>query len=231
MSLRKLLNLSISQSGKIHLFSRNDPVRDCRMTLLQVFQEKICCVARSGPVSDDDDLIRVRQIFRDFFVEGKLLGNTLSLVVGFFTVDQVALKSKGIVWSDGCFVFRPGIIHVLVKTRGLMIDDRNYSLEPLGATRRLLKSGFAQKLAKTGDLFHFKVVGMRTLKECALRAYHKCEFVVSVRLDFTYLSNQFNNIAPGQITRKFAIEQASQQNLQAVTHMSVHSVRLSLRPS
>jgi hypothetical protein len=89
-----------------------------------------------------------------------------------------------------------------------MIDDYNRSLGRAGLDRRFLKSSYAQKPAKTGNLLHFEIVGMRMFEECALRPNHKRELVVSVWLDFTYLCNQFNNIAPRQITRKFAIEEA-----------------------
>jgi hypothetical protein len=222
MLLRQSLYLPFCQCREIHHFSGNDPGRDRRMMLLQVFQEKVRCAALPSPVSDDYDFIRVSKIFRDLFVEGRLLGNPISLIMRFFTVDQVAVESKGIVWSDRGFVFRSAVVDVLIKTGGVMIDDHNGSSVRVGLGRRSLKPGFAQKLAKTGNLFHFEIVAMGTLKECALRPNHKCELVVSVWLDFTYLSNQVKDIAPRQITRKFAIEQATQQNLEVVTDMSVH---------
>jgi hypothetical protein len=107
----------------------------------------------------------------------------------FFAVDQMPVKSKGIVWSDGSFIVPLAIILVLIDTRGVMIDDYNGSPMRVGLNGRFLKSSFVQKPAQTGDLFYFEVVGMRALEECALRPDHKCELVVPMGLDFTYLSN------------------------------------------
>ena len=202
------------------------------MALLQVFQEKIRCAAGSGRVSDDYDLAGVRKIFRDLFVERMLLGNPLSLIMRFFAVDQVALKSMGIVGLDGGFVLRLPVIHVLIKTGGVMIDHYNRPSQGVGLTvdscgpascsPASMKSRFMQKSAETGNLFYFEVVGMRTFEERALRPHHKGELVAAVWLNLTDLCNQLNNIAPRQITRQFAIEQAAQQNLEVVTEMSSH---------
>src|SRR5579863_7755327 len=206
MLLHQLFYLWIGQCRKVGLFSSNDPACDSWMMLLQVFQEKICCAAGSNRVSDDDDLVSVSKILRDLLVEGRFLGNPLSLIMRFFTVDQVPVKSKGIVGSNGGLVFRVAVIHFLIKTGGVMIDDHNRSPVRVGRNRRFLNPGFVQKPAKAGNLFQVEIVGMRTLEECALRPNHKCELDASVRLDFTYLSNQFNDIAPRQIPRKFTIE-------------------------
>lgn len=207
------------------------------MTLLQVFQEKIRCAARSGRVSDDDDLTGGGKIFRDLFVERMLLGNALSRIMRFLAVDQVALKSKGIVWLDGALVCQLAVIHVPIKTGGVMIDYYNRSWQGVELNRRFLWAGllqpglllfslvqsrFMQKSAETRNFFYFEVMGMRTLEERALRPHHEGELVASVWLDFTDLSNQLNNIAPRQITRQFAIDQVPQQNLKVVTDMSSH---------
>jgi hypothetical protein len=109
-----------------------------------------------------------------------------------------------------------------------MINHHNCSRGRLSLERRLLRLSCAQKPAETSDLVHFQTVGVWTLEECALRPNDKCELVISVWLNFTYLANQFKNIVPRQITRKFAIDEAPQKNLQVVTHMRVHRISLSL---
>lgn len=209
MLLHKLFYLWIGQCRKINPRSGDDPLGDRRMMLLQVFEEKVCCAARSGCMSEDYDLLGVRQIFRDLFVEGKLLGNPLPLIMRFFAVDQVALKSKGVVWFDGGFFFRSAFILILINARRMMIDNHNRSSWSEWLNRRFLKSSFVQKPAKTGNLFHFEIVRMRTLEECPLRPHHKRELVMSMWLDFTDLPNQVHNIAPRQIARKLAIEQTA----------------------
>jgi hypothetical protein len=71
----------------------------------------------------------------------------------------------------------------------VMINHHNCSPGRVSIDRRLLRLSCAQKPAETTDLFHFETVGVWPLEECALRPHHKCELVVSVWLNFTYLSN------------------------------------------
>jgi len=79
------------------------------------------------------------------------------------------VKSKGVVWSDRGLVFQPAVIHVLIKAGRVVIDDHNRSSGRVRLDGRCLNSGFAHEPAKTGDLFHFQIVGVRALEECAFQ--------------------------------------------------------------
>ena len=76
---------------------------------------------------DQNDFLGGHKIFRDLFIERRLLRNTFALIVRFFTVNQAAMKSMRIVRLDVIFACRPASTKVLVDPRAMMVDDHNHA--------------------------------------------------------------------------------------------------------
>ena len=64
---------------------------------LQVFLQEVGGVAFSAGVTDEDDLIRGSEIFRDLLIERMLFGYALATVVSFFAMNQMMMEIERVV--------------------------------------------------------------------------------------------------------------------------------------
>jgi hypothetical protein len=117
--------------------------------------------------------------------------------MGFLAVDQVVLKSKGIIRLDGNFVFRPAATQIVINMGGKMVDYHDHTPGQSRFGGFPLDFSFLQELAQTGDLSYVEIVCAGTLEEFLLRANYEGKLIVSVRLNFSDLTDQIYHGAPG----------------------------------
>jgi len=63
------LNFRLGHGREVCVFGSDDPSRNVGMMGLQVFFQEVGGVAFPGGVTDEDDLIRSSEVFRDFLIE------------------------------------------------------------------------------------------------------------------------------------------------------------------
>ena len=135
---------------------------------LQVFFQEVGGVAFSGGVTDEDDLIRRSDIFRDLLIKGILFGNALAAVVRFLSMNQMMMEIVRIVRSHRMFVCRTTSTEILVNMGGVVVDDDNH---PAGLGRFFYlrtRSGFLQEFTQPRNFLHAKIMGVRPLEKGAL---------------------------------------------------------------
>ena len=54
-------------------------------------------------MADQDDPLRMSEVFRNLFIERSLFRNTFAAIVRFLAVDQMAMKSMRVIGSYGLF--------------------------------------------------------------------------------------------------------------------------------
>ena len=94
---------------------------------LQVFFQEVGGVAFSGGVTDEDDLIRRSDIFRDLLIKRILFGYALATVVSFLSMNQMMMEIERIVRSHLVFVCRTTSTEILVNMGGVVVDDDNHT--------------------------------------------------------------------------------------------------------
>ena len=67
---------------------------------LQVFFQEVGGVAFSGGVTDEDDLIRGSEMFRDLLIKRMHYGHALATLESFLTMKQMMMENESIVRSD-----------------------------------------------------------------------------------------------------------------------------------
>jgi len=110
----------------------------------QGFFQEVGGVAFSGGVTDEDDLIRQSDIFRDLLIKRILFGYALATVVRFLSMNQMMMEIEGIVRLHLVFVCRTTSAEILVNMGGVVVYDDNHSA---GLGRFLYlrnRSGFLQ---------------------------------------------------------------------------------------
>src|ERR1700723_3954874 len=93
---------------------------------LQVFFQEVGGVAFSSGVTDEDDLIRRSDIFRDLLIERVFFGYALAPVVRFLSMNQVMMEIVRIVRLHLVFVCRTTSTEILVNVGGMVVDDDNH---------------------------------------------------------------------------------------------------------
>ena len=81
---------------------------------LQILAEEIDSAALACRMTDEDDRFRMDKIGCNLFVVRFFLCNMIALVMGFFPMDQMMLKSKWIIRLDGDLVLRPAAAEIVV---------------------------------------------------------------------------------------------------------------------
>jgi hypothetical protein len=108
-----------------------------------------------------------------------------------------------------------------------MVDDHDHTpgRERLGGLAGEFSS--AQKFTQTGNLFDVEVVGGGALEDFPLGANDEVELIVAVGLNYSDLTDQIDDGAPGEVAREFAADQAFQQFFVIATDMRRHVPSLS----
>src|SRR5579863_4992315 len=96
------------------------------MMVLQVCFQEVDCVALSSGVTDEDDLIRRSDIFRDLLIKRVLFGYALAAVMSFLPMNQMMMEIVRIVRLHLAFVRRPTSTEILVNMGGVVVDDDNH---------------------------------------------------------------------------------------------------------
>src|SRR5580693_4997089 len=94
---------------------------------LQIFFQEVGGVAFSSGVTDQDDLIRWSDIFRDLLIKRILFGYPLAPVVRFLSMNQMMMEMVRIVRLHLVFVRRATSAEILVDMGGVMVDDDNHT--------------------------------------------------------------------------------------------------------
>jgi len=208
MLLGDLLDFGFSEGGEVGGFGGDDALKRLRMVGLQIVAEEDGGVAGSGGVADEDDRSGVGQIVRDGLVPGVFFRNALAFVVGFFAVNEVVLKSVGVVGLDGSAAFRAGSAGVVPEVGDMMIDDDNDAAEGLRRGGLRWEIGGAEKVAEAGNLIDVEVMGGGAAEDLGLGADGEGELIVAVGLDGSDLADEIDNGVPGKIARELAAHQA-----------------------
>ena len=93
---------------------------------LQVFFQEVGGVAFSSGVTDQDDLIRRSDIFRDLLIKRILFGYALAPVVRFLSMNQMMMEIVRIVRLHFMFVCWTTSTEILVDMGGVVVDDDNH---------------------------------------------------------------------------------------------------------
>ena len=163
---------------------------------LQVFLQEVGGVAFSSGVTDEDDLIRRSEIFRDLLVKRILFGHALTTIVRFLSMNQMMMEIERIVRQHLVIVYRTTSTEILVNIGGVVVDDDNHTAGVGRFFYLRTRSGFFQELTQPRDFFHAKIMGVRPLEKHALAADAEHKFIVPMRLDLTQMLDQFDGLAP-----------------------------------
>src|ERR1700735_3570683 len=101
---------------------------------LQVLLQEVGGVAFSSGVTDQDDLIRRSDIFRDLLVKRILFRYALAPVVRFLSMNQVMMEMVRVVRVHLVFVCWTTSTEIPVNMGGVVVDDDNH---PAGLGRFL----------------------------------------------------------------------------------------------
>src|SRR5580692_3468898 len=104
MPLRQRLNFRFGHCRKVCVFGGDHPSRDFGMMGLQVFFQEVGGVALSSGVTDEDDLSRRSDIFRDLLIKRILFRYALATVVSFLSMNQMMMEMIRIVRLHLVFV-------------------------------------------------------------------------------------------------------------------------------
>jgi hypothetical protein len=217
------LNFRLSYRREVCVFGSDDPPRHFGMMGPQIFFQELAGVAFSNGMTDEDDLTRRSDIFRDLFIKRILFGHTLATVVSFLSMNQMMMEMIRIVRSHLVFVRRMASTEILVDVGRVVVDDDNHSAGFgrffYGRTRFIRnQSRFLQEFAQPRNFLDAKIVGVRLLEKDALAADAKHKFIVPVRLDLTKRFDQFDSLAPTQVMGKLAVEKILVQRFEVLTH-------------
>lgn len=102
------------------------------MMSLQVFFQEVGGVAFSSGVTDQDDLIRWSDIFRDLLIKRILFGHALAPIVRFLSMNQMMMEIVRIVRLHLVFICWATSTEILVDMGGVVVDDDNH---PAGLDR------------------------------------------------------------------------------------------------
>src|SRR5580692_98521 len=94
---------------------------------LQIFFQEVGGVAFSSGVTDEHNLIRRSDIFRDLLIKRILFGYALATVVRFLAMNQMMMEIERIVRPHRAFVCWTTSTHILVNMRGVVVDDDNHT--------------------------------------------------------------------------------------------------------
>ncbi len=127
---------------------------------LQVLFQEVGGVAFSSGVTDEDDLIRRSDIFRDLLIKRILFGYALATVVRFLSMNQMMMEIVRIVRLHLVFVCWTTSTEILVNMGGVVVDDDNH---PAGLGRFFCacrtRSGFLQEFTQPRNFLHAKIMG------------------------------------------------------------------------
>ena len=93
---------------------------------LQILAEEIDSAALACCMTDEDDCFRMDKIRCNLFVVRFFLWNMITLIMGFFAMDQMMLESERIIRLNGDFIFRPVAAEIVVNVGNMMVDDHNH---------------------------------------------------------------------------------------------------------
>src|SRR5579872_1448762 len=128
--LGQSLNFRLSHRREVCVFGSNDPSRNVRVVAFQIFFQEVGGVAFSSGVTDDHDLIRRSEIFRDLLIKRILFGYALATVVRFLSMNQMMMEMERIVRLYLVLVRRATSTEILVDMGGVVVDDDNHTAGP-----------------------------------------------------------------------------------------------------
>ncbi len=176
------------------------------MMSLQVLIQEVCGIACSSRVTNEDDLIRRSDVFRDLLIKRMLFGYAFAAVVRFLSMNQMMMKIERIVRFQFVSVCRAAPTEILVDVSGVVVDDNNHPAGLIRPFRLLARPSFLQKLAQSRSFLHAQVMGVRPLEKHARTADAKREFIVPMRLDLAQMLDQFQRLAPAEVMGQLALK-------------------------
>jgi len=127
MLLSDLLDLRLGQSREIRGFCGDDSLERLGMMGLQILAEEMNSAALACCMTDEDDRFCMDKIRGDLLVVRFFLGNVITLVVSFYPMNKVMLKSKRIIWLDSDLVLRQTPPEIVENVGRMMIHNDNHS--------------------------------------------------------------------------------------------------------
>ncbi len=177
------------------------------MMASQVIHQDVDRTARARPMANQHDLIRGREILRNLLVKRCLFRNTLTAIVGLFSMDEVVMEIKRIIRSNRDSIVRTATVEIRVKVSGVVIDNDDYAVG-LGWLGRVdVGAGLFQEPTQARHFVYTEFMVVRALEESSLRANYEGEFIASMRLRRAKVSNQLNRLIPAQIAWQLAGKQ------------------------
>jgi len=199
MPLCESLDFRLAYRREVRAFGSDDPLRNVGMIGLQVFFQELGGVAFSGGVTDEDDLIRGSEIFRDLLIKRMLFGYALATVVSFLSMNQMMMEIERIVRSHLVFVCGTTSTEVLINVGGTVVNDDNHAMR-LGRFFYVpTRSGFLQEFTQPRNFLYTKIMSVRPLEKSALVADAEHKLIVPMRLDVTQMLDQFDGLIPTQV--------------------------------
>lgn len=211
------------QCGKIGRFGSFDSSRNITVVFLKIFHQNFDGATLAASVPDQDDLVCRHECRGDFFVEGGLLGNPVTFVVGLLAVNQMMVNVMGIVRLDSDFLFRIIFAAIAEKSGAVVVDNHNHSTRLRMLWRWRFGAGFLEKLAKPRHLCDAEFRGVRTLERFPLRSDNEGEFVASLCLNLAQVPDKLHGVAPMQASRQLAVKQALMKYRHFVMKVLAHS--------
>lgn len=193
------------------------------MVLVDVGHEHVDGAAFSAAVADQDDRTRGCQHVADFFVEGEILRDTVSLIMRLFSMHQMMMEVMRIVGFEGNFVLRSPDTPTAKYVRRVMIDDHDHAAGGVHRGHRHLRCCGFEETSQARYFFdpQFSCVG--TPEEFTLRTDDEGEFPTVRRSDLPDPLEEFESIAPMQASRQLAMQQSLMKNFDLVVQVLAHS--------
>src|SRR5271156_4488318 len=96
-------------------------------------------------MSNQHDLARGYQGRSHLFIEGCLFRYSVTFIVSFLAMNQMAMEVVGIVGGDSDGILRSTVAEIAKYMRCVVIDDDDHSTRPNGPVRGRFRSGRFKK--------------------------------------------------------------------------------------
>jgi hypothetical protein len=179
-------------------------------------------------VANQDDFYGWHKILGNLLIKRSLFRYAFTAIVSFLSMDEMVVEIRRIVRSNGNPSPRMAIVEVLIDMSGVVIDDDDHTT---GLCRMACvaacRAGLFQKFPQPRDFVDTKFIVMRALEKGSLRANNEGQLITPLRLCVAKMPDQLNRLIPAQIARQLAVKKTPMQQLQIMTNMFTHPVRIS----
>jgi hypothetical protein len=219
-------NFRLGKRRKVCRLDSPHVLSSLRMMRLQVSHQVLDRAALARAVADQHDLVGWHKILRDLLIEGSFFWYMLPAIMRFLAMDEMVVEMERVIWANRNLIFRAAAIDILVNVGRMVIDHDDDATRLGSATWVALRASFFQKLAQTRNLLNPEFMVVRFLEEGSLRSNDEGEFVAPMRFRDAEMLNQFNRLAPAQIARQLAVQKTLMQQIEIVTTMFTHLIRI-----